>query len=210
MPRSLALAGFVGLCMTPAGLAQSQDDPLAPILDCRAIEADAERLACFDAAAAALSGEVETGEVLAVTRQDVEAVERDSFGFNMPSLPRLSLGLLGGGGDAEREEDAPSPAAVGIADADETEETRIVERSEDGQVDRIVMTIESVREFRPRRQEFTMANGQVWRQTYAERVRIPRVRDGQPNTAEIRRAAMGSFLLRINGTGSAVRVMRVR
>ena len=55
-----------------------------------------------------------------------------------------------------------------------------------------------------------MTNGQVWEQIGTTKLRIPKVKNGVSNTAEIRKAAIGSYLLQINGEGSAVRVKRVR
>ena len=55
-----------------------------------------------------------------------------------------------------------------------------------------------------------MTNGQVWEQTDRTNVRIPKVRDGKTNNAEISKASLGSFFLRVNGKGSAIRVRRVR
>lgn len=66
---------------------------------CAAIEADADRLACYDNAVGRLKAAEEAGEVATVTRAEVEQVKRDSFGFSIPSLPKLALPKLGGGDD---------------------------------------------------------------------------------------------------------------
>ncbi len=55
---------------------------------------------------------------------------------------------------------------------------------------------------------FYMENGQVWRQKDDLTVHLPRNTEGL--TAEIRRGAMSSFLLRINGRGRAIAVERQR
>jgi len=55
-----------------------------------------------------------------------------------------------------------------------------------------------------------MTNGQVWEQTDSIDVRIPKVRNGKSNTVKISKASLGSFFLRVNGKGSAIRVRRVR
>lgn len=62
--------------------------------ECRAIADDPQRLACFDAAAAALAQAESTGEVRLVDRAAVREARRAVFGF---SLPRINL--LGGDGD---------------------------------------------------------------------------------------------------------------
>ncbi|WP_347302772.1 hypothetical protein V5740_12320 [Croceibacterium sp. TMG7-5b_MA50] len=55
---------------------------------CRAITDDTARLACFDAAAAALAGAEAAGEVRLVDRATVQEARRAVFGF---SLPRINL-----------------------------------------------------------------------------------------------------------------------
>lgn len=87
---SLALGTAVIALMAPQVIAQS-DDPVDAVLDCRTIADPAQRLACFDRSSATLQTARDAGEVTTITRADVESFERDSFGFNIPSLPRLSL-----------------------------------------------------------------------------------------------------------------------
>ena len=55
---------------------------------------------------------------------------------------------------------------------------------------------------------FYMENGQVWRQSDTTAVNVPNGDEG--NIAQIRQGAMGSYLLRINGRGRAIRVRRER
>jgi len=70
------------------------------------------------------------------------------------------------------------------------------------------MRIEGIRTVGYGTSVFYMENGQVWKQTDDGRVRVPRNQDDL--TAEIRRGAMSSYLLRINGEGRAIRVERQR
>ncbi|WP_339334739.1 hypothetical protein, partial [uncultured Maricaulis sp.] len=81
----------------------------------------------------------------------------------------------------------------------------IVEGTGEGDVFRVEMEIERTRTVGYDTTIFYMTNGQVWRQTDNGSVRIPR---NGPNTAEIRRGAMTSYLLRVNGQGRAIRVER--
>ena len=74
----------------------------------------------------------------------------------------------------------------------------------------IVEPLRATKEFGYDKTRFLLANGQVWDQVDTTKVRIPRERDGQTNTVEIRKGAAGSFLLRVNGKGSAIRVRRRR
>lgn len=102
------------LCAVPlgAGAAAAQSDPLQPILACRQIADDAERLACFDSAAGALSGEEEAGEIVVVRREQIEQAERESFGFSIPGVSGLASSIGGlFSGDAPAQAPAPHHAA---------------------------------------------------------------------------------------------------
>lgn len=194
-----------------AGALAQGADPLEPILSCAEIEADAERLACYDAQAQTLSGSVRSGDIVAVEREAVEAVERDGFGLSLPSLPALSFNLFGGGSETGGEADAETRArSAGIADAEDAESVRVVERAQSGEIDKVMMTIERVDTIGYSTLRFVMTNGQVWDQTDTDRVNIPRARGDARNQAEIRRAGAGGFFLRVNGEGRAVRVQRVQ
>ncbi|WP_417486105.1 hypothetical protein [Maricaulis sp.] len=221
------------------------DDAVDGILACRGVTETAARLACFDSAAERLAGDRDSGELITVTRNDVAAVEGDSFGFSMPSLPRLRLprltmaaadrqhDALAGADMVDRTDSAPAavadatppataqaptatptpaPAATATAQAPAaaaaTESSvAITERTDDGEVFRVEMQIERTRTVGYNTTVFYMTNGQVWRQTDTDRVRVPR---GDNLIAEIRRGAMTSYLLRINGRGRAIRVERER
>lgn len=67
-------------------------NPLTDIVRCRAIQPDAQRLACFDAAAASASTAERAGNILVIDRKQVVAVKR--AGFGLPSRP---TDLFGGG-----------------------------------------------------------------------------------------------------------------
>ncbi|MFY0637009.1 hypothetical protein [Maricaulis maris] len=252
--RHAVIAALLLTTALPASaFARQDDDAVDGILACRGITETAARLACFDSAAERLAGDRQSGELMTVTRSDVAAVEGDSFGFSMPSLPRLRLPRLALAA-ADRQHDAlegasntvdmtdqapaatadatapvpamspapasapapaPAPAsaptastaaAAGNAGTAETT-VAILERDDDGDVFRVEMEIERTRTVGYNTTVFYMTNGQVWRQTDTTRVRMPR---GEGHTAEIRRAAMTSYLLRVNGSGRAIRVERQR
>lgn len=255
----------LGLAAAAPALAQTTD-PIDDILVCQQITDENARLACFDAAAARLSGERDNG-LVAVYRTDIEAVERDSFGFDLPSMPGLSLSLFRSdsnapdpldpgttpermaSGEASNEttpESAPQPTQMARAETPEPETrpaererggvlsrvpgmgmfnrggnepntrpsdaepingVRVVERDDEGGVERIVMQIERIRDVGYGRHRFYMANGQVWEQSNTDRFRY---NDDEELFAEIRRASLDSYMLQINGTGRALRVRRVR
>lgn len=269
---SLAVSALA-LLASPTALAQSSD-PVDSILGCRAIADAEQRLACFDQRSVALAEARGAGEIAVVTREDVEAFEGDTFGFSIPSLPRLSLPFMNrssqpsthdalAGVVAENEAaaareaaeqaaaqtpqspaasdtvaqvetpaaqpqqpaapaqqpvaPAPAPSASAPAPApapaaEDTEPARqsveILERRDDGRVNVVRMRIERVEQIRRNSYRFHMENGQVWRQVDSRAVNLPRNRDDM--TAEIQRAAVSSYLLRINGRSRAIRVTRER
>ena len=90
------LAAFAG-----AGLAFAA--PAAPdraavvqaLSDCRKLTEDAARLACYDKAAGAFEQAETKGDVVVVTREHVQQVRRQAFGFSLPSIDLL--GAFAGG-----------------------------------------------------------------------------------------------------------------
>jgi hypothetical protein len=75
---------------TPPSTAPALNDLYA----CAGIADDAARLACYDAATGRLRQAESQGQVAVVDRERARQLERESFGFQLPSLSRL----LGGGG----------------------------------------------------------------------------------------------------------------
>jgi hypothetical protein len=214
---SLALAAMAlgGQDAVPAG-AQSVE----PVFECRTIAADAARLACYDAAVNALVGQ-QADQFVVVDLARVEAVERDSFGLTLPTLPDLPSLI-------SRENDlsvagVPAAGAAPVSDPQASAEparpaatpgardqapSRVVERDDEGQIDRIELEIAEVSLSGYEAVIFEMTNGQVWRVAQGS-ARLVRQTDAG-DLAEIRRAAAGSYLLRVNGDGRAYRARRVR
>ncbi|WOR13588.1 hypothetical protein RYZ27_07370 [Hyphomonas sp. FCG-A18] len=126
---------------TSAAIAQD-DQPISTqaVYDCAALSDDTERLACYDNAVGRLKAAEESGEVTTISRSEVETVQREAFGFSLPSLPRLAMPRLGGGDD--------DGAAV-------TEITSGVKSIRSSKVSGLTITLE---------------NGQIWRQTDNRRV----------------------------------------
>jgi hypothetical protein len=71
------------------------------VVRCRAIADAAERLACFDAAVAALQTAQERRDVVIVDRQQVREGRRRLFGLALPRIP-----IFGGGDDDDNDQDA--------------------------------------------------------------------------------------------------------
>ena len=74
-----------------SAVAQETDDAsaLAGVYACAPIADSSERLACYDAAVAGLRQAENSGNVVVIDREGAETVQRESFGFNMPSISRL-------------------------------------------------------------------------------------------------------------------------
>lgn len=77
-----------------AGAASAQEQPAQPqVLDqvyaCAQIQDQAQRLACYDGAVGRLREAQRTGDLVAVDRGQAETIQREGFGFSLPSLPRL-------------------------------------------------------------------------------------------------------------------------
>lgn len=232
MTRHAAYVATLAAAATLWALPAHAAEPLGDVYACADVPGDAARLACFDAAVASLRSAQDEGELVAVSREEINEVRRDAFGFNLPSLPRLG-GLFGGrdkadapaasASDGARRVDltprgdkltapvvVPPETATPAAPQAAPQRTVAVAPPAPERIDRVEHAIVRTKSIAPNRLRFYLDNGQVWDQTDPRKLRIPRERDGRTNTVEIKRAALGSFLLRVNGEGVAVRVQRRR
>jgi hypothetical protein len=135
------------LAQAPSAAPQSPE-VLQQVYACAEITEDAARLACFDRAVGGLRTAQSEGQFAAVDRAAVQQVEREAFGFSLPSLPRLAFPDFGSG---QRNPDQ-------------------------GSVEEMVMTIERVSTRGDGNAVFVMSNGQRWVQVTPERTN--RVRPG--------------------------------
>lgn len=187
--RTILLAASFTLFATAAAAqapapATPTPDAVAQVYRCAETTDDAQRLACYDAAVGRLRTAQQTGEVTVIDRASVAEVERDSFGFSLPSLSRL---LPFGGRDAPQTSAQQSSGAA-------PQEIRPDEQE---------FSVQRVIDNGSGRNTFVMTNGQVWTQIEARR---SRVRNGDAVT--IRRAVLGSFVLVPQRGGEALRVHR--
>jgi hypothetical protein len=176
---ALAFVAFVG----PVAAQEQAATPgvLDQVYACRNITDEAQRLACYDGAVGQLQEAQNTGNLVAVDRGQAQEMDREAFGFSLPSLSRIFGG--GGGGNQSA---ASTPR---------------FER-----VDNIQMTIASVTHRRNMPSTFHMSNGQVWVQIDDEVAR--NVREG--GSVTIRRASLGSYLMSVDAGGPAIRVRRTQ
>jgi hypothetical protein len=86
------LLGVALAALTLAGPATAADKTreraaeLKAVLDCRPIQDTAQRLECFDKAAAALDAAEASGNVVVIDRKQALAARKEAFGFTLPSL----------------------------------------------------------------------------------------------------------------------------
>lgn len=177
-------ATIAGLSLAALGLSASAETatvrPTDPIYACSEKADDAERLACFDAAVAALKSAEISGTVRTIDVAAMEKIERESFGFSLPSLS-----------DVFRRSDRDGKGKPSTED--QIQEVTYVIKS---------VSVNSV----TRKATIKLENGQIWEQIDTEELSRSKVRKAKE--ARIKRASLGSFLMTIDG-GSGIRVRRV-
>jgi hypothetical protein len=101
------------LAAPPAPSAAQRAAQLQALTDCRKITDPAQRLACYDTAAAALDEAEAKGDVVVVNREQARKVRKQAFGFSLPALTLFERG--------EKTED------VGSTDGTITEAKKLVD-----------------------------------------------------------------------------------
>ena len=66
--------------------------PVKAVLDCRALKDDAARLACYDAAVAAMGAAESKGDLLTLDQEQRRTVRRQAFGLTFPSFALFDKG----------------------------------------------------------------------------------------------------------------------
>jgi hypothetical protein len=184
---SFVTFGAVAWAQSGQNLANAAISPLEPIYACANKPDPTERLACFDAAVATIRAKEAKSEIVTFDKQRVEKVRREAFGFSLPSLPKLGFPAFGGGPKADSKDQSVAKSAV-EEDIEEQSFTVVSTREAAG---RVLLTLE---------------NGQVWRLTEAGELNAP---SRPPFKVKIRTAAMGSFILKVEGRNKGYRVRRV-
>jgi hypothetical protein len=150
--------------------------PTDPIYQCASKADDAERLACFDKAVADLKQAETSGAVRTVDMAAVEKIERDSFGFSLPSLNEIF-----------RRDETPEKAA-----AQPVEEVNLAIAS---------ITVNKV----TRRATIKLENGQVWEQVDSEELSRSKVRKGKQASIRKASMGSFLMVIDGSGTGIRVR-----
>lgn len=198
---AIAVAGF--LSFAPPIWAQEEghnaggDAYFSQLLKCRSIEDIAQKASCYDTAMDNIQLLSKGSKISIVTDVQIENLERDAFGFNLPSLPKLKLPSLAGiEKHALRDNDSTSPVA---------NTGRVVKKDKKGEIVKIRFDLREMQTRPNGRLRFKLKNGQNWLQTDNSKIRVSRRR---AKFVEIRKGAIGSYLLRINGEKNAIRVKR--
>jgi hypothetical protein len=100
MRHALALVFF----LAGAGVASAQSErpqELAQVYACRSVPDVTERAACYDRAIDQMQAAEQAGRLVTVDRERVEAAQRESFGFELPSIADLMPDLGGGSSELE-------------------------------------------------------------------------------------------------------------
>ena len=86
---ALGLAAALAVAAHPAGAQKRSGTAkeVEAIAACRQVADGAQRLACYDAAAARLAAAVERRDVVVMGPEEVKETRRSLFGFSVPRLP---------------------------------------------------------------------------------------------------------------------------
>ncbi|NBC19627.1 MAG: hypothetical protein GVY06_01045 [Alphaproteobacteria bacterium] len=169
--RKCILAVPALIIWTGPALAES-DPPVSTgeVYACADIDADRERLACYDEAVGRLEQAEKSGEIRAVSRREVEEDRRRNFGLSLPGFSMLGFG--------QEDDDRVDTVNAGVTNISE------------GPFGKLTIRLD---------------NGQVWEQIDSRRVHVS---SRTENIAEIKRAALGSFKMKI-GNSRSFRARRV-
>jgi hypothetical protein len=81
------------LGFTTAAIAQTAAPPtpdaVSAVFACASVQSEEERLSCYDSAVANMQRAQTQGDLVAVDRAQVRTIQRESFGFSLPSISGL-------------------------------------------------------------------------------------------------------------------------
>ncbi len=170
--RSLTVVGVIAVC------ALKTEPATAQTIDCARLENDAQRLACYDRAAAAPAAGTQERPV----RQTQQA---------QPAAPAATTAPA-------RQAAPPQTTTPSVA----TEPAR--EREAREAPETVPVVVASVRTTRGRGATFITDNGEVWKQSDSHSYRLP----DAPFNATIAPGAVGSYFLTPENRRTAIRVHR--
>jgi hypothetical protein len=197
--RQLAFTGLAGsLLALAAAAASAQPTAHSPLADelvaCRALTVDADRLACLDRVSGAIENALESGQIAIVERDRAVAAERSSFGSATVGATGFLTSLLG-------------RVTGDTSDVQAYEDGTRAIRSETGDIEALVnVPVREARHAADGKLIIVLEDGQVWRQTDARRLYLPRDISGL--TVDIRRGAVGSYFISLSNSPISVRARR--
>lgn len=157
------------LIAAPAQADDTAINPTDPVYACASVPEDSARLACFDAAVATLRSQEEAGLVQTIDVAQIQNIEKEAFGFSMPSLPALFSRSASDGSKDSRDD-----------------------------IDEITVAVKSARiQGVTGRALVVLENGQTWEQIDTVKVQATSMRKAKE--ARIRKAALGSFMMTVDG-----------
>ena len=171
--KNYPLPILIGISLLPYAAIADEKSPLDSVYACSSIKEDAERLACFDAAVASAKKSESEGEFTTITRKEAESVQKETFGFSMPSLPKFTLPTFGDNSD-----------------------DKSVKTDKDGRIAELELTITSLKTDGFGKVIVEFENGQVWEQTDSSTVAFSKKRP--PKTAIVKRGLFDSYLIRLD------------
>lgn len=179
---SMSLGGLAALTLSSTASAQdAPSSPLAGIYACKDKVDPTERLACYDAAVGIIATKEANKEIVTIDAAASETIQREAFGFSLPSLPKLGLPSFGGSKDGtSKSSQSSGPKAQEFP-------VKRVAKGRDGVL-------------------ITMENGQIWRGVNGRLNYIPK----GDLVATIRKASMGSYRLSLSNGRETVRGLGVR
>jgi len=129
MKQFLLLTISLGF-MCSTGVAQAQE-PVSTdaIYACAEITDDAQRLACYDDTVGRFEAAEIAGEVTTISKSEVKELSKESFGFSLPSLPRIMRPKSGDGELA-----ALNKIELAVSSIERTRNNKILVTLENGQV----------------------------------------------------------------------------
>jgi len=91
MRTFLFVFGFATTCLAAPVFAQTPPPPevLNNVYSCASVSDSAARLECYDQAVGRLRQAQDGGQLVAVDRGQIQTLERESFGFSIPTLSSL-------------------------------------------------------------------------------------------------------------------------
>jgi hypothetical protein len=108
-----------------AASAQTTAPALQAVIDCRKLADNAQRLACYDRAVAGLADAQASGDLVSLDREQRRALQRQAFGFVLPSLSMFERG---------EKREAIDRVEERVASASRTPDGKWVLRMQDGAV----------------------------------------------------------------------------